>query len=147
MPTDRLGATILETSECCQLLRRAEVGQLAVAIGNRPDIYPVNFVVDHGAVVFRTAGGTKFAAAVLGESVAFEVDGDDPDVGEARSVVAKGRAIELERPPSVFEARDVPLFPWHAGPKPRYVRIEPDEVSGRRFHVVGRPRRDSRAAT
>jgi hypothetical protein len=29
-----------------------------------------------------------------------------------------------------------PLFPWHAGPKHRFVRIVPDDVSGRRFHIV-----------
>ncbi len=36
----------------------------------------------------------------------------------------------------VFEALDLPLFPWHAAPKHRFVRIEPEDVSGRRFHVV-----------
>jgi hypothetical protein len=36
----------------------------------------------------------------------------------------------------VYEALDLPLFPWNAAPKHRFVRIEPDEVSGRRFHVV-----------
>ena len=42
---------------------------------NQPDIFPINYVVDHGAVVFRTAEGTKLAAAVLGQGVAFEIDG------------------------------------------------------------------------
>ena len=36
-----------------------------------------------------------------------------------------------------FDALDLPLFPWHAGPKHRFVRIEPIEITGRRFHVVG----------
>jgi hypothetical protein len=123
---------------CWALLGTSEVGRLAVAIRNHPDIFPVNYVVDRGSVVFRTAEGTKLAAAVLGVSVAFEIDGYDRDAGDAWSVVLKGRAVEIERMQDVFEAADLPLFPWHAAPKHRFVRIEPDDVSGRRFHVVER---------
>ncbi len=136
MSTDRLGITTLESNTCWELLRSSDVGRLAISICNHPDIFPVNFVVDHGTVVFRTAEGTKLAAAVLGASVAFEVDGYDADAGEAWSVVIKGRAEEIERMQEVFDALDLPLFPWHAGPKHRFVRIAPDDVSGRRFHVV-----------
>ena len=35
-----------------------------------------------------------------------------------------------------FDAEELPLFPWHAAPKPDIVRIEPEMVTGRRFHVV-----------
>ena len=139
MRTDRLGMTILEANACWELLRRADVGRLAVSIGGRPDIFPVNFVVDHGSIVFRTAEGTKLAAAVLGRAVAFEIDGYDADAGNAWSVVVKGRAGEIERMQDVYEALDLPLFPWNAAPKHRFVRIEPEDVSGRRFHVVAGP--------
>jgi nitroimidazol reductase NimA-like FMN-containing flavoprotein (pyridoxamine 5'-phosphate oxidase superfamily) len=113
-----------------------QVGRLAVAIRDHPDIFPVNFVVDRGSVVFRTAEGTKLAAAVLGRGVAFEVDGVDDDAGEAWSVVVKGHAVELQRLEELFEAADLPLYPWHAAPKHRYVRIEPVEITGRRFHIA-----------
>jgi nitroimidazol reductase NimA-like FMN-containing flavoprotein (pyridoxamine 5'-phosphate oxidase superfamily) len=135
----RTGMTILEPDECWALLRTAEVGRLAVAVAARPDIFPINFVVDHGSVVFRTAEGTKLAASVLGIAVAFEVDGYDGDAGEAWSVVIKGRAHEIERMHELFDAMDLPLFPWHAAPKHRFVRITPEEVTGRRFRVVDRP--------
>ena len=121
-----------------------------MAIANHPDIFPINFVVDHASVVFRTAEGTKLAGAVLGQAVAFEVDGYDARSGEAWSVVIKGRARELELMQDLFEALDLPLFPWHAAPKQRFVRIEPVEVTGRRFHVVeptDTGRRPVRAAT
>jgi nitroimidazol reductase NimA-like FMN-containing flavoprotein (pyridoxamine 5'-phosphate oxidase superfamily) len=136
MTTDRFGVTVLELNECWRLLRQAEVGRLAVAIRDLPDLFPINFVVDRATVVFRTAEGTKLAAAVLGRAVAFEIDGYDAEAGEAWSVVIKGRAVEIERMQDVFDALDLPLFPWHASPKHRFVRIEPDDVSGRRFHVV-----------
>jgi nitroimidazol reductase NimA-like FMN-containing flavoprotein (pyridoxamine 5'-phosphate oxidase superfamily) len=104
---------------------------------NQPDIFPVNHVVDHGTVVFRTAEGTKLAAAVLGTAVAYEVDGYDPARGTAWSVVVKGRAVEIQRLYELLEATDLPLFPWHAAPKGRFVRIEPESVTGRRFRVIG----------
>jgi nitroimidazol reductase NimA-like FMN-containing flavoprotein (pyridoxamine 5'-phosphate oxidase superfamily) len=136
MATDRFGIEILETNTCWDLLRHADVGRLAVSIADDLDIFPINFVVDHGTVVFRTAAGTKLAGAVLGRTVAFEVDDYDPEAGDAWSVVIKGHAREIERMQDVFDALDLPLFPWHASPKHRFVRIEPDDVSGRRFHVV-----------
>ena len=82
--------------------------------------------------MFRTAEGTKLAAAVLGRGVVFEIDGDDPGAGDAWSVVVKGNAVEIEQPQLVLRyALDLPLFPWHAGPKHRFVRIEPVAVTGR----------------
>ncbi len=136
MTTDQLGIEILDADTCWELLRANEVGRLAVSILDHPDIFPVNYVVDEDAVVFRTAEGTKLAAAVLGRAVAFEVDGYDPGSGEAWSVVIKGAAREIERMQDVFAALDLPLFPWHASPKHRFVRIEPQDLSGRRFEVV-----------
>ena len=137
MNTDHLGITILPTEECLDLLRGESVGRLAVSIRDHPDIFPINFVIDRGGVVFRTAEGTKLAAAVLGRGVAFEVDGLDPVTGDVWSVIVKGRAVEIERLDDVLDALDLPLFPWHAGPKHRFVRIEPVAITGRRFHVVG----------
>ncbi len=139
MTVDRFGMTVLDQHECWQLLRDHEVGRLAVAITNHPDIFPVNYVVDHGSIVFRTAEGTKLAASVLGAAVAFEIDGYDAEAGEAWSVVVKGRAHEIEAMQEVFDALELPLFPWHTSPKHRFVRIEADDVSGRRFEVVERP--------
>jgi uncharacterized protein len=136
--TNQLDPTILELDEhqCWDLLRSQEVGRLAVAIANHPDIFPINYVVDHASVVFRTAEGTKLAAAVLGESVAFETDGESD--GEAWSVVVKGRAVEIEQMYELFDALELPLYPWHAAPKHRFVRILPELVTGRRFRVADR---------
>ena len=127
---------VLGGHECWELLRSQEVGRLAVAIANRPDIFPVNYVVDHATIVFRTDEGTKLAAAVLGEAVAFEVDAEV--TGEAWSVVVKGQAVEIEQMYEMFDALDLPLYPWQLAPKHRFVRIVPDEVTGRRFRIADR---------
>lgn len=127
---------VLDADDCWELLRATDVGRLAVAINNHPDVFPVNFVVDRGTVVFRTAEGTKLAAAVLGTGVAFEIDGYFPTVGEAWSVVIKGRAVEIQGMQNLFDAADLPLFPWHASPKQCFVRIHPESITGRRFQVT-----------
>jgi len=129
--------TVLKVNECWMLLRSAQVGRLAVVVDDRPDIFPVNFVVDHGAVVFRTAEGTKLVAALVNEAVAFEADGYDAAAGDAWSVVIKGRAKEIRGDyGELFDALSLPLFPWHASPKNHFVQVVAADVSGRRFRVA-----------
>ncbi|MEP6855940.1 MAG: pyridoxamine 5'-phosphate oxidase family protein [Pedococcus sp.] len=122
--------------ECWALLRDAVVGRLATAIDGQPEIFPVNHVVDHGTVVIRTAAGTKLESAA-GHPVAFEVDGYDAEEGAAWSVVVKGPAREVSQMHEVLEVLALPLFPWHGSVKPHFLRVEADEVTGRRFSVPG----------
>lgn len=126
---------VLSGVDCWALLNTVDVGRLGVAIMNVPDIFPVNFIIEAGHVVFRTAEGTKLAASVLGRAVAFEVDGYDAEAGVAWSVVAHGTAEEIEKMEEVYAALDLPLFPWHSGPKSRFVRIRNATITGRRFFV------------
>jgi uncharacterized protein len=128
----------LPLSECWDLLRGETVGRLAVAVADIPDIFPINYIVDHGSLVFRSAPGTKLAGAVLGRGVALEIDGYDTVDTTAWSVVVKGVARRIETMMEYIEADDLPLFPWHTAPKPDIVRIEPEMVTGRRFHAVTR---------
>ena len=131
------GMAELDAHACWALLRSAEVGRLAVSIADRPEIFPVNYVVDHGTLVFRTSEGTKLAGTVQ-RDVAFEADGYLPEEGDAWSVVVKGRGEAITRGHELLDTAGLPLFPWHAAPKQRFVRIVPDEITGRRFRVVGR---------
>jgi nitroimidazol reductase NimA-like FMN-containing flavoprotein (pyridoxamine 5'-phosphate oxidase superfamily) len=127
---------VLSTNECWALLRDSVVGRLAVTVNGDPDIFPVNPVVDHGTIVFRTTAGTKLAAT-KGRNVAFEVDGYDTDTARAWSVVLKGRVHEILEVEETLRALRLPLYPWQPGRKPRFVRIEPVSVTGRRFVVEG----------
>jgi len=127
---------ILSESECWELLDHAAVGRLAVDVAGQPDIFPINFVIDDGGIVFRSAAGTKLAGAVLNRLVAFEIDGYEPTERTAWSVVVKGHARPIERMQEMFEAEDLPLFPWLAWEKPNFVRIDPTVVTGRRYHIV-----------
>lgn len=126
----------LPVSECWALVRSAPVGRLAVVVDGHPDVFPVNHVVDQEAIVIRTAPGTKYTAADR-QAVAFEVDGYDAERAQAWSVVIKGVARSIERLHDVVEALQLPIFPWQDGPKPCFLRIEPDTVTGRRIQVSG----------
>jgi nitroimidazol reductase NimA-like FMN-containing flavoprotein (pyridoxamine 5'-phosphate oxidase superfamily) len=121
--------------ESWELLRRATVGRLAVILDGAPDIFPVNYAVDHGTIVIRTAGGTKHGAA-RSQVVAFEVDGYDVDTAQAWSVVLKGLATEVQAVDEVIAVMGLPLDPWEAGSKAHFLRVTPGTLSGRRFRVA-----------
>lgn len=132
---DATDVHILSESECWTLLRSVDVGRLAVIADGHPDIFPINFVVDHGTLVFRTAEGTKSRAAVGEGALAFEVDGQDRGTRQAWSVVVKGTAEHVLGPELVDSVR-LPLWPWQPDPKSRFLRIVPVEISGRSFGIA-----------
>lgn len=121
---------------CWELLGPAGIGRLAVVVDGEPEIFPVNYAVDDGTLVFRSGEGTKVAGAVPQAPVALEVDGHDPSTSRAWSVVVKGRAEEVRRGHALMRALELPLFPAQGGVKDRFVRIAPTAVTGRRFTVA-----------
>ncbi|MET0830563.1 MAG: pyridoxamine 5'-phosphate oxidase family protein [Microbacterium sp.] len=121
----------LTEEECWNLLSRGELGRLAVAIQGRPDIFPVNYVVDGPRVLFRTAPGSKLADLSANPDVAFEVDEYDDTF--AASVVLKGVAKRLELQGDIDAADALELTPWIPTLKYRWVRIAPVSITGRRF--------------
>jgi hypothetical protein len=132
---DLVADTTLPVHACWELLRSVDLGRLAVINRDDPDIFPVNYVVDHGTIVFRTGVGTKLAVTAIGGRVAFEVDGYEPDLNRAWSVVLKGSANVIANMHEIVDAARLPLYPAHDSPKQHFIRIEPVEVTGRRFPV------------
>ena len=130
------GVVALDVHACWELLRSVQVGRLAVLTDGRPDIFPINFVVDHGTVVFRTSDGTKLAAMMSAPDVAFEADAYDTGGRGAWSVVLRGQVQEITQLSDALDAMRLPLSPHYPGPKNRYLRVVPDAVTGRRFQVV-----------
>lgn len=131
-------ATVEELSDsaCWALLRTTSVGRLAVVVDDHPDIFPLNYAVDHGTVVFRSKAGTKTSAALSDSPVALEADGYDAETAEAWSVVIRGHGEEISRGPDLIDTVELPLFPWQAGDKGRFIRIVPTSISGRRFPIA-----------
>jgi len=124
---------VLEESECLHLLGKAVIGRVAVSIGAVPAVFPVNFRLVDGYVLFRTATGTKLDAAMRNAVIAFEVDEVDPMYHEGWSVLVVGIADELRDQDRVTSAFELPLAPWAPGERSHVVCLRPEFVSGRRI--------------
>ncbi|MEL6982933.1 MAG: pyridoxamine 5'-phosphate oxidase family protein [Actinomycetota bacterium] len=134
--TDKPQIEELDEATCWANLEAKRLGRLAVSVSNRPDVFPVNYVVDGKAIVVQTAPGFKLAAAVLGSGVAFEVDDIDEASHSGWSVVIHGTAAEVEKLEDLLEAEDLDIEPWAAGAKNHFIRIDVDEITGRRIPPV-----------
>jgi len=123
---------VLSAEESWKLLSSVALGRLVTCVEGHPEIFPVNFVVQHKTVLFRTAEfASKLLTVVMNARVAFEAD--DHNVAEGWSVIVKGIAQVLNTSDEVAQAQRAQLLPWTAGEKPRYVRVFPSEITGRRF--------------
>ena len=123
----------LDEAACWELLRAHTVGRLVVSVGSQPDIFPVNYTLDEQVIVVRTAEGTKLAAALMGQKVAFEIDHIDENRHLGWSVVIHGEARESRTLPAVMNDQALDLEPWAIGHKPRYIHITPRKITGRRL--------------
>ncbi len=140
MTTPTQPISILPETECWKLMSTAALGRLVTSADGQPDIFPVNFVVQHRTVLFRTAEGTKLVSAAINHSVLFEVD--DHNAVEGWSVIVKGIAQSLRTDAEIDEAERAQLLPWTATVKQHYVRIRPVSVTGRRFAFGSEPDRE-----
>lgn len=123
--------TLLDEDQAWNLLAGAEVGRLATTLGGRPEVFPVNYVVDNNSVVFRTAEGNKLLSMAVNNHVAFEADGWDEESGW--SVVIHGQAETITHGDDLARAERLPLRPWVPTIKLHYVRVTADEINARRF--------------
>jgi uncharacterized protein len=131
---DRTQIVAIQPPECWAALRTADLGRVSFSVDGQPEIFPINYVVDGGTVVFRTSTISKIAAALDGRPVAFEADGHTD--GLAWSVVVKGQAREVVGLYDSLAVAELPLHPQQAGHKDRLARITPSEITGRRFIVA-----------
>ena len=127
------GLELLSEAQCHQFLEAGEVGRIGLSIGSTPAIFPVNYRVIDGDIVFRTAAGAKLTAAASGAVVAFEVDEYDTERKTGWSVLAVGRAEVVHDLTTTFQVIDAQLEPFADGDRTAIVRIEPTFISGRRI--------------
>jgi nitroimidazol reductase NimA-like FMN-containing flavoprotein (pyridoxamine 5'-phosphate oxidase superfamily) len=144
MSMDTSATSILSETECWNLLGSVGLGRLVTSVDGQPAIFPVNFVLQHRTVLFRTAEGSKLVSAAINNDVLFEADGSTADRGW--SVIVKGTARTPRSDEELEEARRAWLFPWTATPKPHFVRIRPLSVTGRSFVFGPEPINESTSA-
>jgi uncharacterized protein len=127
------GLELLSEAEAWELVAQGEVGRVGVTIGGVPAIFPVNYALLDGAIVFRTSPGAKLSAATAGNVVAFEVDHYERQGRVGWSVLIVGQCEVVHDLDVTFEVLQAGLEPWAEGRRPKLVRIKPDFISGRRL--------------
>ena len=133
----RTGIEVIDREECVALLHADVIGRLGLLSHGAPMVVPVNYAMDGDAVVFRTATGSKLAAAGRADAC-FEIDGFDRDARSGWSVLVTGRLEEItETQAGVLERlRTLGVSPWAEGDRNHVMRLAPSRITGRR--VEGR---------
>ncbi|MEO0493160.1 MAG: pyridoxamine 5'-phosphate oxidase family protein [Actinomycetota bacterium] len=125
-------ARFLDVDECWDRIRSQQVGRLVTVVAGRPDIFPVNYILDDDHIVIRTAEGSKLAGAIASAEVLFEIDHTDDERHAGWSVVVRGVAREPKSLEHVMHDQELDLRPWsNPAPKQRFIEVHPLEVSGR----------------
>jgi len=125
----------LDADSCMELLRTQPVGRIAVTGPHGfPLIYPVNYAIESGEIVFRTSENMEH---LLDHSiVTFEVDSFDERTRSGWSVMAHGSLVPHHQP-GTFDLRGVTptagAVPWAPGERNIWMRLVPEVVSGRRI--------------
>jgi len=125
----------LSPAECFDLLEPGGIGRVGFASAGGIMMLPVNFAVTGKTIIFRTAPDTLLALYANAQ-VSFEADRLDEMVREGWSVLVHGHAHRVtdERETTRLE-HETQLEPWAAGARDVYVRITPNQISGRRIQA------------
>ncbi|MFD0279435.1 pyridoxamine 5'-phosphate oxidase family protein [Kitasatospora sp. NPDC127111] len=123
----------LTESECWKLIGTHGVGRIGLPVQPGPAVHPVNYAVDDGAIVYRTAARGA-AAPSDGSPVSFQVDRIDDHLSQGWSVLLLGEAHHVVDPDEEERLSLLPgATPWVGGARPLWVRVRVDEVTGRRI--------------
>lgn len=123
----------LDSDECMRLLGSVRWGRCAWTGSQGPRILPVNLSLLDGNAYLRTALYGSLADAAEGGTVALEADELDDRLSSGWSVVALGRAEQVEAPDEIATLFRRIDQPWAPGSRPLLIRVRPFQVTGRRF--------------
>ncbi len=123
----------LTSADCRSLIAPGGIGRIAFCTVSGPVVLPVNFTVVSGSIVVRTNPGTLIEAHG-DERAAFEVDHVDEVLRQGWSVLVLGQAHRVLQAGELRHVREeATILPWPGGDRDVYVRIVPDQISGRRL--------------
>jgi nitroimidazol reductase NimA-like FMN-containing flavoprotein (pyridoxamine 5'-phosphate oxidase superfamily) len=133
----------LDENECLRLISPGGVGRLAFSGRSGLTVLPVNYVVQDGSIVFRTAeyGPTdedlRTGIPSAEYDVAIEVDAIDVTAREGWSVLIHGPAHHMDSLPESVLAQETGVEPWPGGDREHAIRITPTRITGRRIRRTG----------
>jgi transcriptional regulator with XRE-family HTH domain len=129
----------LMPAECRRLITPGGVGRIAFSTSSGPVVVPVNYAVLADTIVIRTAEGTVIDGHA-DEMVALEVDHIDEALCLGWSVLVRGPAHRVAHPAELRRLQeDAAVWPWPGGEREVYVRIVPNEITGRRIELRHAP--------
>jgi uncharacterized protein len=122
----------LAERECLELLASRVVGRVALVVAGEARVFPVNYLLDGGGIVFRTDEGTKLDAARTGAVGTFEVDDSDPLYHTGWSVMATGPLEAVTDPHELHRMQGLPVRAWGRTGQ-HWVRMPITSITGRRI--------------
>jgi nitroimidazol reductase NimA-like FMN-containing flavoprotein (pyridoxamine 5'-phosphate oxidase superfamily) len=126
----------LDEAACLRLLAGSEIGRVVFTDAALPAAQPVTYLLDGEEVVFRTAGGSKLAAAARGAVVAFQVDQIDPGTRTGWTVLGVGEAYEVVVPDRLAELAERMPAPWAPQRTAHTIAVPLQRLAGRRLVPV-----------
>ena len=127
----------LSPDECRQRLRSRRVGRVVFVDTRGPVALPVNYVLDHDDIIFRTEAWSSLHATPSSGRVSFEVDEIDEQERIGWSVLARGTVHRVEDPAELRHVMRLHPEPWahgtHDGERDQYLRLSVQTVTGRRL--------------
>jgi nitroimidazol reductase NimA-like FMN-containing flavoprotein (pyridoxamine 5'-phosphate oxidase superfamily) len=129
----------LDEAACLRLISPGGIGRLAYTGRYGLTVFPVNYKLHEGTIVFRTAQDSptgedlQTGIAHAEYQVAFEVDDIDPAAREGWSVLIHGPAHHLTSAAEQASVLDSGVEPWPGGAREHAIRITPTRITGRRI--------------
>ena len=129
----------LDEAECMRLIASGGIGRLAYAGRYDLTVLPVNFMVQDGSILFRTASDSateedlRTGIANAEYRVAFEIDDFDDKTHEGWSVLVQGPAHHVDSEAERAQAQRAGVEAWAGGHRDAYIRITPARITGRRI--------------
>jgi len=127
----------LSAEQCLNLISGGGIGRIAYTSRFGPAVLPVNYALQDGAIVFRTAPNgpldedLRTGIADADYKVAFEIDDIDTAAQRGWSVLIQGPAHHVTG--TEEEAvRRAGIESWAPGDRELFVRIVPSRMTGRR---------------
>jgi nitroimidazol reductase NimA-like FMN-containing flavoprotein (pyridoxamine 5'-phosphate oxidase superfamily) len=135
----------LDEVECLRLISPGGIGRLAYTGRYGLTVFPVNYKLHDGSIVFRTSQGSptdedlRTGIANAEYEVAFEIDEVDPVSEVGWSVLIQGSAHHMATEAERAAVRESGVEPWAAGPREHAIRITPTRITGRRLRSPAAP--------
>jgi nitroimidazol reductase NimA-like FMN-containing flavoprotein (pyridoxamine 5'-phosphate oxidase superfamily) len=129
----------LDAAECLRLISPGGIGRIAYRSRFGLAVLPVNYQMQDGAILFRTAEHspmdedlrTGISGAEFG--VSFEIDDIDAASRQGWSVLVNGAAHHVQPGAEREVALRAGIYPWPDGERELFVRIVPSRMTGRRI--------------